>query len=376
MTKLTLKILMVMILSFAPLMASGTTRIKDIVEFEGVRDNMLIGYGLVVGLKGTGDTAGSSPFTVQSLRSMLERLGVNTKITDLKSKNVAAVMVTATLPPFAAQGSRIDVNVSALGDSKSLLGGTLLVTPLMAADGNVYAVSQGVLAVGGFEAVGKAESITRGVPTAGRISSGAIIEREINFKLSELKKLRLSLRNPDLTTAQRISDVINRRIAKKFAKATDPATVVLDMENAPKRFRNSPVDTVALLTEIEQLHVLPDQVARVVIDEQSGVIVMGENVKISKVAVAQGNLTIRITERPQASQPNPFARVGTTVTLDRTTINVEDDEERQLGIIDSGVDLQDLVRSMNELGVGPRDMILILQAIKAAGALQADIEVI
>lgn len=375
MSKLLSQLLIIFCIVCFGLPLHATTRIKDIVDFEGVRDNMLIGYGLVVGLKGTGDTAGNSPFTVQSLRSMLERLGVNTKITDLKSKNVAAVMVTATLPPFAAQGTRIDVNVSALGDSKSLLGGTLLVTPLMAADGNVYAVAQGVLAVGGFEAAGKAESITRGVPTSGRISSGAIIEREVEFKLADLSQLRLSLRNPDLTTAQRIATAINRRISKKFAKAIDPATVVLHMQNAPDRFRNSPVDTVALLTEIEQLHVLPDQIARVVIDEQSGVIVMGENVTISKVAVAQGNLTIRITERPIASQPNPFARVGNTEVLDRTTIEV-DDEDKQLGIIDSGVNLQDLVRSMNALGVGPRDMIQILQAIKAAGALQAEIEVI
>jgi len=345
-----------------------STRLKDVLDFEGVRENMLIGYGLMVGLNGTGDSLNNAPFTQQSLIGMLERMGVNTRGANLRTKNVAAVMVTANLPAYAAQGTRIDVGVSAMGDSKSLLGGTLLVTPLMGADGEVYAVAQGPIAVSGFSAQGQGASVTRGVPTAGRISSGAIVEREIQFALAELPVLRLSLKNPDFTTAQRVATVINSRLGAGRAKATDPASVLLSV---PEGRRG---DVVGLVTEIEQLRVTPDQPAKIVVDEKSGVIVMGQDVRISTVAVAQGNLTIRVTETPQVSQPDPFSQGQTTVTP-KTDIQVDDQSGNRLGMMQSGVTLQELVQSLNSLGVGPRDMISILQTIKAAGALQADIEV-
>ncbi|QCG88421.1 flagellar basal body P-ring protein FlgI [Azospirillum sp. TSH100] len=352
----------------APALAASA-RIKDIVDVEGVRDNMLIGYGLVVGLNGTGDSLNNSPFTEQSLQGMLERMGVNTRGTNLRTKNVAAVMVTATLGAYAAQGTRIDVTVSAMGDAKSLLGGTLLVTPMLGADGEVYAVAQGPIAVSGFTAQGQGASVTRGVPTSGRISSGAIVEREIQFSLAELPVLRLSLRNPDFTTAQRVATAINIQLRGNRAQATDPASVLI---NVPETRRG---DVVGLVTEIEQLRITPDQVARVVVDEKSGVIVMGENVRISTVAIAQGNLTIRITETPQVSQPGPFSQ-GQTAVVPRTDIQVDDQSNNRLAVMNSGVTLQELVQSLNALGVGPRDMIAILQSIKAAGALQAEIEVI
>ncbi|SMH60613.1 flagellar basal body P-ring protein FlgI [Azospirillum agricola] len=348
---------------------AASARIKDVVDVEGVRDNMLIGYGLVVGLNGTGDSLNNSPFTEQSLVGMLERMGVNTRGTNLRTKNVAAVMVTATLQAYAAQGTRIDVTVSAMGDSKSLLGGTLLVTPLMGADGEVYAVAQGPIAVSGFSAQGQGASVTRGVPTAGRISAGAIVEREIQFSLAELPVLRLSLRNPDFTTAQRVATAINIQLRGNRAQATDPSSVLLTVPEVRRG------DIVGLITEIEQLRVTPDQVARVVVDEKSGVIVMGENVRISTVAIAQGNLTIRITETPQVSQPSPFSQ-GQTAVVPRTDIQVDDQSNNRLAVMNSGVTLQELVQSLNALGVGPRDMIAILQSIKAAGALQAEIEVI
>ncbi|KAA0683610.1 flagellar basal body P-ring protein FlgI [Roseomonas genomospecies 6] len=349
--------------------SASSARIKDVVDVEGVRDNMLIGYGLVVGLNGTGDSLNNSPFTEQSLVGMLERMGVNTRGTNLRTKNVAAVMVTATLPPYSAQGTRIDATVSAMGDSKSLLGGTLLVTPLLGADGEVYAVAQGPIAVSGFSAQGQGASVTRGVPTSGRISSGAIVEREIQFTLAELPVLRLSLRNPDFTTAQRVATAINIQLRGNRAQATDPASVLLSVPEARRG------DIVGLITEIEQLRVTPDQVARVVVDEKSGVIVMGENVRISTVAIAQGNLTIRVTETPQVSQPGPFSQ-GQTAVVPRTDIQVDDQSNNRLAVMNSGVTLQELVQSLNALGVGPRDMIAILQSIKAAGALQAEIEVI
>ncbi|MBP2298790.1 flagellar basal body P-ring protein FlgI [Azospirillum picis] len=348
---------------------AASARIKDIVDVEGVRDNMLIGYGLVVGLNGTGDSLNNSPFTEQSLTGMLERMGVNTRGTNLRTKNVAAVMVTATLNAYAAQGTRIDVTVSAMGDAKSLLGGTLLVTPMMGADGEVYAVAQGPIAVSGFSAQGQGASVTRGVPTSGRISSGAIVEREIQFSLAELPVLRLSLRNPDFTTAQRVATAINIQLRGNRAQATDPSSVLLNVPDARRG------DVVGLITEIEQLRITPDQVARVVVDEKSGVIVMGENVRISTVAIAQGNLTIRITETPQVSQPGPFSQ-GQTAVVPRTDIQVDDQSNNRLAVMSSGVTLQELVQSLNALGVGPRDMVAILQSIKAAGALQAEIEVI
>lgn len=343
------------------------SRIKDIADFEGIRQNMLIGYGLVVGLKGTGDKIEDMPFTRESLIGMLERLGINTRGITLKPKNIAAVIVTSNLPPFGRQGSDIDVTVSALGDAQSLLGGTLLVTPLVGADGEVYAVAQGQVQIGGFEAQGDGASISKGVSTSGRIPSGAVIEREIPFSLKEMETVHIALRNPDLTTARRVASAINAHLGRSAAVPKDPGTVQLHVPKGE--------DTVSLLTDIEQLQVEPDQMARVVIDEQTGIIVIGENVRVSRVAIAQGNLTIKVTETPQVSQPNPFAAVGETAVVPRTQIEVDEGKDNKLGIVDGGVSLQEVVNGLNAMGIGPRDMISILQAIKAAGALQAEIEV-
>ena len=347
--------------------AAATSRIKDLASIEGVRQNQLLGYGLVVGLNGTGDTLNNTPFTKQSLQAMLERLGVNIRGQQIRTGNVAAVMVTADLPPFSTQGTRIDVTVSAMGDSKSLQGGTLLVTPLLGADGNVYAVAQGSLTIGGFEAEGQAAKITRGVPTVGRLPNGAIIEREIDFSLAALGQLRLALRNADFTTAKRIAIAINDYIGSPIAEPLDPSTVQLTL---PKKF---PQNIVSMLTEIEQLQVEPDEAAKIVIDERSGVIVIGRDVRVSTVAVAQGNLTVTISEAPQVSQPGPLSR-GRTVVVPRTSVGVQE-EGKKLALVQEGVSLQQIVDGLNALGIGPRDLIVILQAIKAAGAIQADIQV-
>ena len=343
-------------------------RIKDIADFEGIRDNMLVGYGIVVGLDGTGDNLRNAAFTESSLVSMLERLGVNTRGTDLDTNNVAAVMVTATLPAFARQGARMDVSVSAMGDASSLAGGTLLVTPLMGADGEVYAVAQGQLATGGFTAGGEAERVTRNVPTQARIPSGAIIEREVDFELAELDEVRLSLRNPDLTTSARVATRINRALGERVATSLDPGTVAVTV---PQRGGGG---TAALLTRIEQLRVEPDQPARVVVDESNGIIVMGQDVRISEVAVAQGNLTVRVTETPLVSQPNAFGD-GETVAVPRTRVEVDEDTDSRMVVMREAVTLEDLVGGLNALGVGPRDLISILQSIRAAGALQAELEI-
>jgi flagellar P-ring protein precursor FlgI len=348
--------------------ALGQVRIKDIADVEGIRDNQLVGYGLVVGLNGTGDQLFNAVFTRKSLIGMLERLGVNTRDQEasMVTKNVAAVMVTANLPAFARSGSRMDVNVSALGDAKDLTGGTLLVTPLLGADGEVFGVAQGAVSTGAIAARGAASSVTRGVPTAGRIANGATVEREVPFDLSQETSLRLGLRNPDLETARRIAEVINHSIGGGMATARDPRTVSVEMAG---------MDVIGTLARIEDLRVEPDNAAVVIIDEASGTIVMGANVRISTVAIAQGNLTIRVTETPEVSQPAPFSRGGTTKVVPRTNIQVDDGHEKRLGIISGGVTLRDLVTSLNALGIGPRDMISILQAIKSAGALQADLQV-
>ncbi len=347
--------------------ARAAVRIKDIADVEGVRENQLVGYGLVVGLNGTGDKLDNAVFTRQSLVGMLERLGVNTRDLEakLQTKNVAAVMVTATLPPFARSGSRIDVAVSALGDATNLTGGTLLVTPLMGADGEVYSVAQGAVATGAIAARGAATSVTRGVPTSARIANGATVEKEVAFKLGQQPSLRLGLRNPDLTTARRIAEVINHALAGPIARATDPRTVLLDVGGR---------DVVDVLARIEDLGVVPDTPAVVVIEESSGTIVMGADVRISTVAIAQGNLTIRVTETPEVSQPNAFAG-GQTQVVPRTSVQVDTQSDRKLGILTGSATLRDLVASLNALGVGPRDLISILQLIKAAGALQADLVV-
>lgn len=346
---------------------AAAARIKDIVDMEGVRENQLVGYGLVVGLNGTGDSLNNSPFTKQSLQSMLERLGVNTAGENVRTANVAAVMVTANLPPFATQGSRMDVSVAALGDSDSLQGGTLLVTPLLGADGEVYAIAQGPVSINGFKAQGDAATIISGVPTTGRISSGALIEREIDFHLGSQTSLRLSLRNPDLTTARRIALSINDFIGVPTATPEDPATVRVSL---PRGFNGNIVD---LLTDIEQLMVETDQPAKIVIDENSGIIVMGKDVRVSSVAVAQSNLTVTIAENPTVVQPAPFSN-GQTAVEPNTTLNANL-SDTALSVVNESVTLQELVDGLNALGISPRDLIAILQAIKATGALQAEIEV-
>jgi flagellar P-ring protein precursor FlgI len=367
MTRLLTRLLLICACLLPATGALANSRIKDLATFEGVRENQLIGYGLVVGLNGTGDSLNNAPFTRQSLQAMLERLGVNIRGAQLRTGNVAAVMVTGHLPPFGTQGSRMDVTVSALGDAKSLQGGTLLVTPLLGADGNVYSVAQGSVAIAGFNAEGDAARIVRGVPTVGRISNGAIIEREIDFALNKMTQVRLSLRNPDFTTARRIAAAINDFIGAPTAEPLDPSTVALSI---PQAFRGN---MVTLLTEIEQLQIEPDLPARIVIDERSGIIVMGRDVRVSTVAVAQGNLTVSITERPQVSQPNPLG-TGATVVTPQTEVTVKEDGTG-LAVLRDGVSLRELVDGLNALGIGPRDLIAILQAIKASGAIQAEIEV-
>lgn len=356
--------------------AQASSRIKDIADFEGVRDNILIGYGLVVGLNGTGDGLDNSEFTKQSMIAMLERLGVNARSanltagsnTGLKTKDVAAVIVTARLPAYARQGTKIDVTASAIGDSSSLLGGTLLVTPLVGADGEVYAAAQGQVS-SGYTASGAAASVTKGVPTSGRVANGAVVEREVGADMSNMESVQISLRNPDFTTARRVAQAVNAYLGTEIARPTDPATVRLVV---PPRYLGN---TVSLLTDIEQLRVQPDQIARVVVDNRTGTVVMGENVRISTVAIAQGNLTIRITETPQVSQPSPFSATGSTTVVNRTDVQVDDGADKKLAVLQNGVTLQQLVDGLNALGITPTDLISILQAIKAAGALQADIEV-
>lgn len=346
--------------------AFAKSRIKDIVAFEGVRDNMLVGYGIVVGLNGTGDSLRNAPFTKQSLEGMLERLGVNTRDATMNTKNVAAVMVTARLPAFSASGSQVDATVSALGDAKSLLGGTLLVTPLLGADGEAYAVAQGTVQTGSVSASGgSGSSISKGVPTAGRIASGAVVEREVGFQLASMRQMRLTLHNPDFTTARRIAEVINGRFPGS-ATADNPSIVTL----RPTGGR----ELVSFVTQIEQLEVQPDNPAKVIIDEVAGVIVMGENVRLSTVAIQQGNLTITVQETPQVSQPNPLSQGQTTVTP-QSQVSVDEEKGKQFITLKDGASLASLVRGLNSLGVTPRDMISILQTIKASGALQADIEV-
>jgi flagellar P-ring protein precursor FlgI len=346
---------------------AATARIKDIVNIEGVRDNQLVGYGLVVGLNGTGDSLNNSPFTRQSLQAMLERLGVNTRGENMRTGNVAAVMVTANLPAFSTQGSRLDVSVSSLGDASSLQGGTLLVTPLLGADGEVYAIAQGSVTINGFKASGDAATVVSGVPTTGRISSGGLIEREIGFSLGAQRSLRLALKNPDFTTSRRVALSINDFIGTPCAVPEDQATVRITL---PQNFNGNIVD---LITDIEQLVVDTDQPAKIVIDENSGIIVMGKDVRVSTVAVAQSNLTVTIAETPQVSQPPPLSN-GVTTEVPRTDLGVNF-VNSDLALVKESVSLQQLVDGLNALGISPRDLIAILQAIKAAGALQADIEV-
>lgn len=344
---------------------AAAIRIKDLVEFDGVRGNDLVGYGLVVGLNGTGDGLRNAPFTEEIMTNLLERLGVNVSGEQFRPKNVAAVLVTSSLPPFARAGGRVDVTVSAIGDASSLLGGTLVMTPLNGADGKIYAVAQGTIISGGVAAKGQGASVTQGVPTAGTIPSGARVEREIAFDFGGLKSVRLALRNPDFTTAARIERAINRNFGHKVAVMTDSGTVAL---NITATRMDSPAH---VLGRIENLTVEPEQKARVVVDQRSGTIVMGQEVRISRVAVAQGNLTLKIEEAPIAVQPNPFAK-GETVVVPRTTAGITKEKGKGLAEVSGTTSLSEVVAGLNALGVAPHDMIDILKSISAAGALHAE----
>lgn len=348
--------------------AAAQVRLKDLVDVEGVRGNDLVGYGLVVGLDGTGDGLRNSPYTEEALSSLLERLGVNVQGEDFRPKNIAAVIVTATLPPFARSGMQVDVSVSAIGDAKSLRGGTLVMTPLNAADGQIYAVAQGPILVSGFSAQGDGGSVTEGVPTSATIPNGASVERELPFDFTEMRSAKLSLRSPDFTTASRIEAAINKSAGKPIATMLDATAVEL-------AFAEEFGSPARMMSTIENIEVEPAQKARVVVDQRSGTIVLGADVRISSVAVAQGNLSIRISETPQALQPNPFSRRGDTVVLPRTEISVSEDTDRKVAIIDQNVTLSDLVSGLNALGISPREMIDILKSIKAAGALHAELVV-
>ncbi len=350
---------------FAGSLLASPVRIKDLVEFDGVRGNDLVGYGLVVGLNGTGDGLRNSPFTEEIMSNILERLGVNVTGEQFRPKNVAAVLVTAALPPFARGGGQIDVTVSAIGDANSLLGGTLVMTPLNAADGQIYAVAQGTIIAGGAVAEGDGANVTQGVPTSGVIPSGARVEREIEFDLSSLDQIRLALRNADFTTAAKIEEAINDDFGRPVARMLDSGTVQLDV------VRTQMTSVAHALGRIENITVEPERKARVVVDQRSGTIVMGDDVRISRVAVSQGNLTLRIQEAPIAVQPNPFSE-GETVVVPRTQAEIEEEPGIGLAEIPEGTSLSEVIAGLNALGVAPRDMIDILKSIKAAGALHAE----
>lgn len=356
---------LVLTMGLSSIAQAQSVRIKDLVEFDGVRANDLVGYGLVVGLNGTGDGLRNSPFTEEIMSNILERLGVNVTGEQFRPRNVAAVLVTGRLPAFARSGGQIDVTVSAIGDAKSLLGGTLIMTPLNAADGQIYAVAQGTVIAGGVEAEGDAAKVVQGVPTSGVVPSGARVEREVEFDFSQLSTLRLALREPDFTTAARIEQVINRSVGRRAASMADAGTINLDLG---KIGAASPAHAVVA---IENLAVEPQRKARVVVDQRSGTIVMGSDVRISRVAVSQGNLTLRIEEAPLAIQPNPFSE-GQTVVVPRTGAAIEEEPGISLAEVPEGTSLSEVIAGLNALGVSPRDMIDILKSIKAAGALHAD----
>jgi flagellar P-ring protein precursor FlgI len=360
-------VLIILFLLCLPHMANAT-RIKDIAGFEGVRDNQLIGYGLVVGLNGTGDSD-QTKFPVQSLVNVLERMGVTINRSDITVKNVAAVMVTATLPPFVKQGTRIDVLVSSMGDAKSLAGGTLLMTPLKGADSQVYSVAQGPVLTNSFSFGGQAATAQKNHPTAGRIPEGALVERELPNVLAGRNTFRLNLHQPDFTTASRIAAVINGKFRTGIATCSDAGSVEISL---PQEYRDRKVD---FLASLESLDVRTDTMAKVVMNERTGTIVMGENVRIATVAVSHGNLTLYIKETPRVSQPAPFSEKGKTVVVPRTDVNVKEEKGGGLALLREGANIGDVVKGLNAIGVTPRDLIGIMQALKAAGALQAELVV-
>ncbi|MDX8382623.1 MAG: flagellar basal body P-ring protein FlgI [Ghiorsea sp.] len=350
------------------LTSAQAERIKDIASVEGVRGNALIGYGLVVGLNGTGDSSNSSPYTINSIASMLENFGVNVRadISKMKPKNIAAVMVTAELLAFAKQGQQLDVTVSSMGDAKSLRGGTLLITPLLGGDKRVYSVAQGPVSVGGFAVSGKGASVTKGHPTVGKVPNGGRIERAAPRGMDAAQnKVVLTLNRADFTTVRRMQRAINKKFGQPIARAIDAATVeVLNIEN----------NAIMLMADLEQIELSTDHRAIVVIDERTGTIVMGQEVTIDMVAVAHGSIQVSVGENPQVSQPNAFAG-GDTTTVDSTTVDVTE-AKAKLVVLPKTATLSSLVAALNSVGASPSDMIAVLQAIKAAGALHADLKVI
>lgn len=367
-----MKILSILLLTFLSLTlhfeAAQAARIKDIANIQGVRNNQLVGYGLIVGLNGTGDGT-QSEFTVKALGNMMERMGVNVDPKNLKTKNVASVMVTSDMPPFAKIGQRLDVVISSLGDAKSLQGGTLLMTPLKGIDNKVYAVAQGPISIGGFSAGGGGGSVQKNHPTAGRISNGATVEREIPVAINEKQEITISLHKPDFTTVTRAANAINKVLASsQAAKAKDAQTIIVA---TPEQFQNN---AVGLLAAIESIEVEPDLRAKIVMDERTGTVVMGSDVRISKVAISHGNLSIQIKETPQVNQPAPFSQ-GQTAVSPQTNVSVQE-QGGKLVTLDGGSNIGELVRALNAIGVSPRDMIAILNSLKAAGAIQADMELI
>ncbi len=344
---------------------AAEARLKDLVEFDGVRGNDLLGYGLVVGLNGSGDSLRNAPYTEEIMSNLLERLGINIAGEASKPKNIAAVFVTATLPPFARAGSKIDVTVSAMGDAKSLLGGTLVMTPMNGADGQIYAVAQGTIIAGGLMAEGAAARVVQGVPTAGVIPAGARVEHEVSFDLSSLSQIRLALRDPDFTTANRIEAALNATFGGRVASMLDAGTVEIELSATGMR---SPAHA---LSKIENITIIPETRAKVVVDQRSGTIVIGADVRISRVAVTQGNLTLSVEESPLVAQPNPFAE-GETVMVPRTSVNINRAPSQGLAPVEASTSLAELIAGLNALGVAPHDMIDILKSIKAAGALHAD----
>ncbi len=346
---------------------ADAARLKDLTSIAGVRDNQLIGYGLVVGLNGSGD-GNNTGFSSQTLSTMLRSMGLTIDAAKIRARNAAVVMVTATLPPFARAGGQVDVVVSSMGDAKSLQGGTLLLTPLRAPNGQIYAVAQGPVSIGGFAAGGKSGSrVQQNHPTVGHIANGGLIEGEVGVQFNGREHLRMILNNPDFTTSIRLVDTINAQLGSDVARAIDSGTVEV---RVPEAYRANVATFVASLENIE---VTPDNVAKVVLDERTGTVVIGENVRISTVAIAHGNLSIEIKEEPQVSQPAPLSQGKTTVTP-KSDVKVKE-EGKQLILLSQAVTIRDLVRALNSIGVTPRDLVIIFQAIKAAGALQAKLEI-
>jgi flagellar P-ring protein precursor FlgI len=354
-------------LVISPWMAiAADVRLKDLVTFDGVRGNDLVGYGLVVGLDGTGDGLRNAPFTEDILANILERLGVNITGEQMRPRNVAAVIVTATLPPFARAGAQVDVTVSAIGDSTSLFGGTLVMTPLTGADGRTYAVAQGRIVAGGVAVTGQAAREARGVPTSGTIPQGARVEREVDFALGSLDLIRLSLRDPDFSTAALIEGAINREIGRDVARMLDPTTVELSVARSGQR------SAAHLLGRIENLRVSPQMRARVVMDQRTGTIIIGQDVRISSIAIAKAGLALRVEEAPMVVQPNPFA-AGEVVVVPRSAVGIDDLPQTDLATFTRGTSLSEIVEGLTALGIGPRDIIDIFSSIHAAGALHADL---